>query len=121
MMAAIGISVVLFRGQTTTMADKVDIVLQLLWAVGSAVVDASITIYMAIFLYNTRASTYSGEIHDRLSRLLRLTIQTGFMTSLLAVLVIPLYLENTFLYAIPLYLLGKSYNIALLANLNARS
>lgn len=42
-------------------------------------------------LYHAKANAYFGETHDKLSRLLRLTIQTGFLTSMLAVPMTPLY------------------------------
>ena len=42
-------------------------------------------------LYHAKSSAYFGETRDRISRLLRLTLQTGFLTSILALPVAPRY------------------------------
>lgn len=95
--------------------------LLLVWMVATALVDVVITICMIIILYHSRASATSEDTYDKISRLLRLTIQTGFLTSALAVVVVPLFLVSSNLFALPTFLLGKSYVVALLANLNSRS
>jgi len=92
-----------------------------LWNLSSAVVDVTITICMTSLLLHAKASSCLKDTHDLLSRLIRIVLQTGLLTSILAILVVPLFLaELNGLYAIPWYILGKSYIISLLANLNAR-
>jgi len=77
---------------------------------------------MMTILYHAKASACFGETRDRFSRLLRLTIQTGFVTSILALPIAPLYIHvQVGIYTLTCFLLGKSYAISLLANLNARS
>jgi len=76
---------------------------------------------MIIILYHTRTGASSGETYDRISHLLRLTIQTGFLTSALAIINIPWSATGNNVLTIPFFLLGKSYVITLLANLNART
>lgn len=87
----------------------------------TVVVDVTITICMTIILYHTRTGASSEETYDRISHLLRLTIQTGFLTSALAIIVIPWSPTENNVFTIPFYLLGKTYVITLLANLNART
>jgi len=92
-----------------------------LWNVSSAVADVTITICMMTLLLHAKASSCFGEMRDLLSRLIRLTLQTGLLTSILALLVVPFFIRNLVgIYSIPWYILGKSYVISLLANLNAR-
>jgi len=42
-------------------------------------------------LYQAKSSAYFGETRDRISRLFRLTVQTGFLTAVLAIPIAPLY------------------------------
>jgi len=94
----------------------------LIWTISTVVADVTITACMMSILYHAKSSSCFGETRDRLSRLLRLTIQTGFLTSVLAIPVAPLFArEHSGIYGLTCYLLGKSYVISLLANLNARS
>jgi hypothetical protein len=46
-------------------------------------------------LLNAKANVYFGKTRDAISRLLRLTVQTGFLTSILAIPIIPLFLESS--------------------------
>ena len=41
-------------------------------------------------LLHAKSSAYFGETRDRISQLLRLTIQTGFLTSTLSILMVAL-------------------------------
>jgi len=112
----------------------------LVWSLSTAIADVTITVCMMIILYHAKASACFGETRDRFSRLLRLTIQTGFVTSILALPIAPLYIHvQVGIYTLTCFLLGKSYvfitipipsrlierwfsyAISLLANLNARS
>ena len=47
---------------------------------------------LASQLYDAKSHAYFGETRDRISHLLRLTLQTGFLTSALALPIAPLYL-----------------------------
>jgi len=94
--------------------------LALVWVTATTVVDVMITVCMIIILYHTRATASSGESYDKISRLLRLTIQTGFLTSALAIFVVPFPSADNNIFSMPFWLLGKSYVITLLANLNSR-
>jgi len=76
---------------------------------------------MMALLRHAKAGSYFGDTRDLLSRLIRICLQTGLLTSILALIVPPLFLSNTFsFFALPWYILGKSEVISLLANLNAR-
>jgi hypothetical protein len=46
---------------------------------------------MAFQLYHAKSGSYFGEIHDKISRLRAITIQTGFLTAILAIPIAPLY------------------------------
>jgi len=93
------------------------------WSVSAALADIVIVICMVIILRNAKSRAYFGETRDRISRLLRLTIQTGLLTTILALPTGPVFLraQDSSMYALPLFLLGKSYVISLLFNLNARA
>jgi len=92
-----------------------------LWNASSAVADITITICMMALLLHAKSGTHFGKTHDLLSRLTRIVLQTGLLTSILALLVLPLILRGvTGIYSLPWYILGKSQVISLLANLNAR-
>jgi len=87
------------------------------------VVDVTITLGMMIILFRARSASPFGETRDRLSRLLRLIIPTGFLPSVAAIPITPLlyYAPGGGGYTFTWYFLGKFYVISLLANLNARS
>lgn len=76
-----------------------------------------------VILYHAKSNTLLEETQDRLSRLFRLTIQTGLLTTVIAIPIGPLFRHDGFqrTYLLPLFLLGKSYVLSLLANLNARN
>ena len=78
------------------------------WTVLTTVVDVTITasmmtivsyavprslssiLLLSFQLYHAKSSAYFGQTRDRISRLLRLTVQTGFLTSILALPIAPL-------------------------------
>jgi len=93
----------------------------MMWSGSSAVADVAITICMIIVLHQTRTTASSPDTYHKITHLLRITIQTGFLTSALAVFVLATILARDNLYLLPWFLLGKSYMITLLANINARS
>ncbi|KAF8575759.1 hypothetical protein K439DRAFT_1641143 [Ramaria rubella] len=94
-----------------------------IWLVSAAVVDIIISISMIIILQNAKSKTYFSETRDIISRLSRQTLQTGTLTSLLALAILfcftQIHVGN--MHTLFAYLLGKSYAMSLLANLNARS
>jgi len=86
------------------------------------VVDLIITTCMMVILFRAKNTSYFGETRDRISRLIRLTIQTGLLTTVLAIPIAPLfYFNQQGLVSLTCFFLGKSYVISVLANLNARS
>jgi len=94
----------------------------LVWTLSTAVADATITVCMMVMLYHAKANSHFGPTRDKLSSLIRLTIQTGLLTSALAIPIAPLFIDiQVGIYTLTCFLLGKSYAISLLANLNARS
>jgi len=95
--------------------------LVLIWTIASAVADVAITLSMMTILMNAKSRSTIKETRNGISQLLRVTIQTGFLTSTLAIPIGPLYLSGTEGYELTWFPLGKCYLISLLANLNARS
>jgi hypothetical protein len=47
-------------------------------------------------LYHAKSSSYFGETRDRISGIIRVTVQTGFLTSALAVIVVVFLLRGVF-------------------------
>jgi len=96
----------------------------LFWAASSAVTDLLIAGCMFLLLRQAKVQTYYTDTIDRLSRVVRITIQTGFFTALVAFINVPLIAHISQLngiFALPWFFLGKSYTISLFTNLNARS
>jgi len=93
-----------------------------LFNISSCIADVTITISMIAMLLHAKASSVFGETRDLLSRLIRIVLQTGLLTSLLALLTVGFYFGHfNGLYAFPWYIIGETYVISLLANLNARN
>jgi len=92
------------------------------WTVSSAVIDVVISSCMIAILRHARSKTHFADTRDTLSKLIRLTVQTGTLTSVLALAIIIVFLTEPFgnMHTFPAYLLGKSYAMSLLANVNAR-
>jgi len=96
-------------------------IVEVTWNSASAVTDIAITISLTALFRHAKAGSSFGETRDLLSRLTRIVLQTGLLTSFLALLVLPLIFNNVVgIFALPWYILGESYVISLLANLNAR-
>jgi len=76
---------------------------------------------MMALLLRAKTSSHFEETRDLLSRLIRVILETGLLTSILALLV-PLlfFMKLNVIFGLPWYVLGKSEAISLLANLNAR-
>jgi len=92
-----------------------------LWFGSSAVVDITITVCMMALLHHAKTGSFFSETRDLLSRLIQIVLQTGLLTSVLALLALSLRLGvHNAIYSLPWYILGKSEVISLLANLIAR-
>ena len=51
-------------------------------------------VILFIKLFHAKANAYLGETRDRISRILHLTVQTGFLTAILAMPIAPLFFET---------------------------
>ncbi|KAJ7641809.1 hypothetical protein FB45DRAFT_1000327 [Roridomyces roridus] len=91
-----------------------------IWLAGSAVTDILIAGWMIYYL--TRYDTGFRETQEIISRLIRLIIETGTMTALVALATLILYvaLPNHVYYAATGGILPKLYSIATLTILNSR-
>jgi len=100
--------------------DWVFIVIQL-WIFSTVAADITITACMMVIFYQAKSMAHFRETRNRISKISRVALQTGLLTTVLALLVPILGRAVGFgLYVLPWYFLGKSYTISLLANLNAR-
>ncbi|KAJ7451312.1 hypothetical protein FB451DRAFT_1284169 [Mycena latifolia] len=87
---------------------------------GSALVDAVIAVAMTYFLLRERAHAL-GPLNNIMTRLIRLTIETGFLTVIAAVLDLVLYLEeHNGLHQASGVVLCKLYSNTLMVLLNNR-
>jgi len=93
----------------------------LTWLLASAIADVTITVSLAVNLARRRTG-FSGT-DDAINRIIRLTIQTGFITAVFATLdvVCFLTLPHTTINFVWDFALSKLYTNALLSTLNARS
>jgi len=83
--------------------------------------DALITVLMTILLYRARTQTVFKRTRGTISRINRITLQSGLLTTFLAICALVLNLTNQEIYEMFWELSTKSYAISLFANLNARS
>ncbi|KAJ7436910.1 hypothetical protein B0H11DRAFT_636807 [Mycena galericulata] len=92
------------------------------WLIGSAVCDVVITLTMIIILSQYRAKTPWKQTDSLITKLIFNTIETGAVTSLVAVADVVLFitLPATNLHQMPAFMLGKLYSNVLLVTLNAR-
>ncbi|KAK7049823.1 hypothetical protein VNI00_005253 [Paramarasmius palmivorus] len=91
------------------------------WLAGAATCDILISGSMSWFL--AQSGTIFKETKDVIGRLIRLTIETGVITALFAVLDLSLFLaypQHTY-HVVPAFCLGKMYSNALLVVLNNRA
>ncbi|KAF8876181.1 hypothetical protein BD779DRAFT_1629596 [Infundibulicybe gibba] len=90
------------------------------WLVGAAVCDIMIAISMVYYL--SRSDTGFSSTHVLISRLIRLTIETGSMTAIVATIDIALFLgfpHNNY-HTTPALLLAKLYSNTLIVTFNSR-
>ncbi|CAK5271234.1 unnamed protein product [Mycena citricolor] len=89
------------------------------WLLGAAVGDVIITITLVIFFRRHRTGCTATD--TRVDKIIRLTIQTGMITSICSVIDLGLFLGDTsgmhLLFNLPL---AKLYSNSLLSSLNAR-
>jgi len=95
--------------------------LLLIWAAATVVTDGTITACLMAFLFHPRSDVCFGEARDTLAKVVRVTIQTGLVTTILGIVVIPLAALRLDIYSLPWYMMAKFYVISFLAHLNARS
>jgi len=93
----------------------------LLWLLASAIADVTITVSLTWNLAK-RKTGFSGT-DDAINRIIRLTIQTGFITAVFAILDVACFLAlpHTTINFVWDFALSKLYTNALLSTLNARS
>ncbi|QRV79274.1 hypothetical protein RhiJN_07289 [Ceratobasidium sp. AG-Ba] len=91
------------------------------WLGGSALCDFIITISMVTFL--ARASTGFSQTDTVITKLIRMTVETGMVTTTAAISELILYLvyQHNNLHMIPALALAKLYTNTLLATFNSRS
>ncbi|KAJ3760671.1 hypothetical protein EV360DRAFT_80941 [Lentinula raphanica] len=93
------------------------------WLGGSVLCDFLITFVLVFQLFRYERRSASARTRDALLRLITLTVETGLVTALTALIELLLFVffrDNT-LYFIPLFMLSKVYSNCLLANLNTRT
>ncbi|KII90157.1 hypothetical protein PLICRDRAFT_174938 [Plicaturopsis crispa FD-325 SS-3] len=92
------------------------------WLVGSFACDILITLSLLVILRKARAQTTFKETETVVTKLIVLTVQTGFITAAAAGVQLTLFLLNPTNFSdIPAFILGKMYSNVLLATLNART
>ncbi|KAF9461108.1 hypothetical protein BDZ94DRAFT_1310955 [Collybia nuda] len=91
-----------------------------IWLIGSAVCDNVIAIFMVYFL--SRRATGIKATQTLVTKLTRLTIETGLLTATIALIDATLFLAlpTRNLHVAPALILGKLYSNTLVANLNSR-
>ncbi|KAF7326992.1 hypothetical protein MSAN_02493000 [Mycena sanguinolenta] len=93
------------------------------WLIGSAACDVLITLALTSILWRRKKEAAFAETSGILNRLIRLSIETGALTSLTAIVESILWLGwERFYYHFTLFLmLGKLYSNVLMATLNCRN
>ncbi|EIW77424.1 hypothetical protein CONPUDRAFT_157673 [Coniophora puteana RWD-64-598 SS2] len=91
----------------------------LVWLVSSDVADVLITSSLSLNLYHKKTGTRTTD--DLLDRIIRLTIQTGLVTTTVAIAELVVYsTTTTTLFCLFDFVLAKLYSNSLLSTLNAR-
>jgi len=91
----------------------------LVWLVSSAVADVLITSSLSLNLYHRKTGIRTTD--DLLDRIIRLTIQTGLVTTTVAIAELVVYsTTTTTLFCLFDFVLAKLYSNSLLSTLNAR-
>jgi len=91
------------------------------WSVTSVTADTIISVCLISMLFHARSQSISSETRSKIARIILRSVETGIVTTVLALFIAVLDLKHIFgLYGLPAYAVGKSYMISFLANLNAR-
>ncbi|KAH8088911.1 hypothetical protein BXZ70DRAFT_499155 [Cristinia sonorae] len=109
-------------GQMSKIATSVDFSVAIAWLSTTTLCDVIITISMFYFLWQAKRSSLSKRTSTVLTRLIKLTIETGFLTALFTIIELVLFVvrRDTTLYTIFLSATSKMYSNTLLAVLNSR-
>ncbi|KAH7907510.1 hypothetical protein BJ138DRAFT_1116635 [Hygrophoropsis aurantiaca] len=93
-----------------------------IWLGGSLVCDTIITVYMTIILRQEGAKTSFQSTKSLTTKLIKLTIETGLVTTLAAVieLILATAMSQTVWHLAIFYTISKLYANCVLANLNSR-
>ncbi|KAF9463703.1 hypothetical protein BDZ94DRAFT_1258333 [Collybia nuda] len=111
------------RGQVIGIARDSEIKAEVIvWLGGSTICDVMVTSGMVISLYLHRQKVRFEETRTLMSRLITLTIETGMVTAITAIvdLLFFLILPSTNMHFIPFLALSKLYTNCLLTTLNSR-
>lgn len=117
----IGVVVTFYSVDSEANFARHSLILTDIWLVAGLMNDILITVATTIILLDARSNLLASNTKTRLGKLIRLTVQTGAFTSLLAMatLILSQYVLKTGLFQIfPAYLLDPSYALSLLYNLN---
>ncbi|KAJ3879846.1 hypothetical protein F5051DRAFT_325022, partial [Lentinula edodes] len=119
---AIGIGFMSLRD--ITLLHKVNMFARtIIWLGGAALADLVIALSMLYLLYSAKRNTTFKETERMISRLIRLTVETGVVTATSAIMELILFQsfqENNLHFTIAL-MLCKIYSNAFMASLNSRS
>ncbi|PBK92498.1 hypothetical protein ARMGADRAFT_162318 [Armillaria gallica] len=93
------------------------------WLSGSAACDVLITASLVTILYRSKPRAVFSDTTNHVTRLIRYTVETGLLTSVVAVCELILWLTNRQynFHFIGFLTLGKLYSNTLLATLNSRA
>ncbi|PBK71632.1 hypothetical protein ARMSODRAFT_954439 [Armillaria solidipes] len=93
------------------------------WLSGSAACDVLITVSIVTILYRSKPKAVFSDSTNHVTRLIRYTVETGLLTSVVAVCELILWLTNRQynFHFIGFLILGKLYSNTLLATLNSRA
>jgi len=94
------------------------------WLVGAAVCDVLITVTIVTVLARANQRTRFKQTTNAITRLIRYTVETGLITSVMAVIELILWLttgKEYNIHFIGFLVLGKLYSNALVATLNSRA
>ncbi|KAJ6489732.1 hypothetical protein C8R45DRAFT_1138365 [Mycena sanguinolenta] len=93
------------------------------WMIGSVACDVLITLALTGILWRHKRQTKYAETSGILNRLIRMSIETGALTSVTAIVEISLWLswERFYYHFVPFLILGKLYSNVLMATLNCRN
>ncbi|TCD64981.1 hypothetical protein EIP91_003394 [Steccherinum ochraceum] len=96
--------------------------LAIVWLGGAALCDSIITCCMLYYLYKARRRTTFRRITTPLTRLIKLTVETGFICAAVGIASLILFIvsPHTFIYTACMATIGKLYSNCLLAVLNSR-